>query len=94
MNNQNRVLAAVTLAAATLALTGTAHAATPAADGEGKGNSLGRAVGSTLADPSETAEDAVFATKTALHVAKTGLDAVKTVGQAGVPLMEGGLRAS
>ncbi|CAM5513508.1 ATP-binding protein OS=Streptomyces alboniger OX=132473 GN=CP975_33180 PE=4 SV=1 [Streptomyces alboniger] len=94
MSNQNRVIAAVTLAAATLALSGTAHAAAPAEDGKGKGNSLGRAVGSTLADPSGTTEDALKATKIALATAKMGLEAMRTVGQTGVPLSDGGLELS
>ncbi|MEV0123646.1 hypothetical protein AB0I16_19305 [Streptomyces sp. NPDC050703] len=85
MNNQNRVIASVGLAAAMLALTGTAHAAAPAADGKNNGNDIGRAVSRTLADPSGTVGSVFDATKIVLTAAKSGLEGKGTTPQTGVP---------
>ncbi|KUL52969.1 MULTISPECIES: hypothetical protein [unclassified Streptomyces] len=74
MNNQNRVITVVTLAAATLTLAGTAHAAAPAPDGRSSGNDLGRAVSRTLADPSGTVGSVLDATEVALSAAQKGLE--------------------
>lgn len=97
MNNQNRVIAVVTLAAATLTMAGTAHAAVPGPDGRSNGNDIGRAVSRTLADPSGTVGSVLDATEVALSAATKGLEtagSTPTTGRTSVPPLPSGVRGS